>query len=530
MRSLATSEGWARHLVSHGSLFAYSLPSRVALHRRRLDLRRTIAALPVAPMETRRISVVIPAGADIDLSCGANVERVTTVGSASGSLVCFLAATSEPLEDQWLVRLAHEVRDDIVAATPLLVRGQHLLSGTPADLRVEALGYDVLPGRDGAARLNARRAGTPPDGRAPVEDVASASSACFLVARHALEAIGGLDSDLDGDAAIADLCVRLRSNGGRIVAVPSAVVADHRRVDAIAQLRDPFALRNTEWSSVIDRHGPVLLHSARPSAAQRIAITTAAPSLKVAPRWGDWHFGDALARALRRSGLDVVLQTARRERVRRRPIMRRTRRAARPRVRSAYARPEPRVVGHQPSRVARNRGRRGGRSRARRVRPLRVGTARTDIDAGRDISASDGSTPLPASGIGSRHAHGLVVVAKTRGVMRASVADAIAAGLQPAIYGSGWRGLVDPKLIIADHIDNEELPRGVRVGRGRAERPLGRACARTDSSRIGSSTCSPAVRPSSPTSFPKIAESVRRHGPDVSRGRRASGPRRGHAR
>ena len=42
--------------------------------------------------------------------------------------------------------------------------------------------------------------------------------------------------------------------------------------------------------------------------------------------------------------------------------------------------------------------------------------------------------------------------------MRASVADAIAAGLQPAIYGSGWEQLVDPKLIVADHVDNEELP------------------------------------------------------------------------
>jgi spore maturation protein CgeB len=42
--------------------------------------------------------------------------------------------------------------------------------------------------------------------------------------------------------------------------------------------------------------------------------------------------------------------------------------------------------------------------------------------------------------------------------MRASVADAIAAGLQPSIYGSGWEELVDPKLIVADHVDNEELP------------------------------------------------------------------------
>ena len=99
------------------------------MRRRRLDLRRTIAALPAAPIETRHISVVIPAGTEVDVSFGMNVELVTSAESASGSLVCFLAATSEPLEDHWLVRLANEVRDDVVAATPLLVRGQHLLVG-----------------------------------------------------------------------------------------------------------------------------------------------------------------------------------------------------------------------------------------------------------------------------------------------------------------------------------------------------------------------------------------------------------------
>jgi hypothetical protein len=428
------------------------------LHRRRLDLHRTIAALPPAPVETRTISVVIPAGADIDRSFGVNVERVTTAESASGSLVCFFAATSQPLENQWLVRLASEIHDDVVAATPLLVRGQHLLSGTPADLRVEALGYDVRRSSDGATRMDARRAGARPDARVPVEDVASASSACFLVARHALEAIGGLDSDLEGDAAIADLCVRLRTNGGRIVAVPSAVVADHRPVHEIAQLRDPFAMRNTEWSSVIDRNGPVLFHRASPTAAQRIAITTAAPSLKVAPRWGDWHFGDAFARALRRSGFDVVLQTAEESES------------------DAGRSCDVHVVLHGLASVRRARG----QTHVLWVISHPESLAIEDVDAAdvvfvasdrfaselRERTSTPVETLLQATDqhrfrpreSDPRHAHGLVVVAKTRGVMRTSVADAIAAGLQPAIYGSGWRGLVDPKLIITDHVDNEELP------------------------------------------------------------------------
>ena len=42
--------------------------------------------------------------------------------------------------------------------------------------------------------------------------------------------------------------------------------------------------------------------------------------------------------------------------------------------------------------------------------------------------------------------------------MRPIVGDALAAGIRPAIYGGGWRGLVDPSLVVADHVDNDELP------------------------------------------------------------------------
>jgi O-antigen biosynthesis protein len=56
------------------------------------------------------------------------------------------------------------------------------------------------------------------------------------------------------------------------------------------------------------------------------------------------------------------------------------------------------------------------------------------------------------------HRHDVTIVAKTRDVLRPVVSDALAAGLQPAIYGGGWRGLVDPELIVADHLDHEALP------------------------------------------------------------------------
>ncbi|MGH9025397.1 MAG: glycosyltransferase family protein, partial [Acidimicrobiia bacterium] len=57
-----------------------------------------------------------------------------------------------------------------------------------------------------------------------------------------------------------------------------------------------------------------------------------------------------------------------------------------------------------------------------------------------------------------RHAHPVAVVAKTRDVLRPVVADALAAGLRPAIYGTGWQSFVDPALVVADYVANDELP------------------------------------------------------------------------
>jgi spore maturation protein CgeB len=36
--------------------------------------------------------------------------------------------------------------------------------------------------------------------------------------------------------------------------------------------------------------------------------------------------------------------------------------------------------------------------------------------------------------------------------------DAIAAGLRPAIYGTGWDRFVDPSLVVAPYVANSELP------------------------------------------------------------------------
>jgi len=48
-------------------------------------------------------------------------------------------------------------------------------------------------------------------------------------------------------------------------------------------------------------------------------------------------------------------------------------------------------------------------------------------------------------------------VAMTRHVFRPSVANALAVGLRPAIYGTGWQEFVDPDLIVADFVPNDQL-------------------------------------------------------------------------
>ena len=58
----------------------------------------------------------------------------------------------------------------------------------------------------------------------------------------------------------------------------------------------------------------------RTHSARRWVITTAAPSAKVAARWGDWHLAEGLAHALRRLGEDGRRPTARSRRFTRRSV------------------------------------------------------------------------------------------------------------------------------------------------------------------------------------------------------------------
>ena len=195
-----------------------------------------------------------------------------------------------------------------------------------------------------------------------------------------------------------------------------------------------------------------------PAGALRIAFTVAAPSAKVAPRWGDWHLARAFARSLRKLGhvvqvhaLDHADDLAVRSCdihvvVRGLHPVRRT--PGQSHVLWVISHPES-VTNEECDDadlvlVASNRF--ADELRARTRTPVEVMLQATDTERFR---------PVPAD---PEHAHDVAVVAKSRDVFRWAVAAAVAEGLRPAIYGSGWEPFVDRELLVRDYVANDELP------------------------------------------------------------------------
>jgi hypothetical protein len=470
-----------RHLAARAArlrLFVRALPERSRIRTRRDDLLDALGRLPEPAVPTRSVSVVIvsdahrtppdtgPAPVELVAIAPVGGESVAAAAArggavATGELVCFLAGTSKPLEPGWLSRLSAEIGDGVVAATSLLVHPQRGLGqATPHDVRVRELGLDVCVSDEGVPAVRSRLAGRRVSTDIPPVPVAAASGACLLVDRSAYEAAGGLTPLDDLDAAAIELCCRLRANGGRVVAVARSVVEDRRPVHSMRALTSPVDPCSEVWRRVVDRHGPALIRGVRPPAAGqlRVALTVAAPSAKVATLWGDWHLAHALARSLRRLGHFVLVQTADRadDPAGRSCDIHVVFRGLQPIRPTSGQRQVLWVISHPEALeidecdgadlvlVASERF--AAHLAARTATPVDVLLQATDHRRFRP------RPPNPA------HARPVAVVAKTRGVLRPVVADAIAAGLRPAIYGAGWKEFVDPDLVVTDHVPNAELP------------------------------------------------------------------------
>jgi Glycosyl transferases group 1 len=434
--------------------------------------------LPDPAVDDRRVAlVVVGSRGPGALAVGAGAARVDVVSvepsheivaairraidSIDHELVGVVLDTTEPLDATWLDRLVAALGDGVVAATPVLVHPRRPAAhATPHDGRVRAAGLTLAVSTEGVPTVLAAGAGTAPQpGHAP-RAVDAASAACLVFERAAYEGAGGLPPGGDLDVAIVELGSRLRARGGGTVVVPGAVMLDHRPVRSKRDLLGPIDPAGTAWSAALDRSGPALLRLVRPLEGDtlRFAVTVAAPSEKVAARWGDWHLAEGLGGGLRRLGHEVRIQSAADadDPAGRACDVHLVLRGLQPVRRSVGQRHVLWIISHPESieddeldaadLVLVASAHFADHLRGRTTTPVEVFLQATDHHR---------FFPRPVDPL-ARHA--VTVVAKTRDVLRPVVADALAVGLRPSIYGGGWRDLVDPGLVVADHVDNEQLP------------------------------------------------------------------------
>lgn len=480
-REVTAPEHAVRRLTDRASLALHARRGRRAATAGLAALADRAARIPAPVASAATVSVVLlvadgapapyldrlgPALEVITATPTRNGESLAAAAAraareARGDRVCFVFATSEPLTAGVLTRLGASLDAGAVAASAQLVHPvRSITRATPHDGRVRALGLEIVVEEDAPAPA-ARAAGEVADPNAPPTSVAGASAACLLVDGAAYAAAGGISDYVDIDVAAFDLCRRLRANGGSVVVVPAAIVLDHRAVGNRRSLTRPVAVGNTAWAKLVDDAGPALLREAAPPgpAQLRIAITVAAPSRKVAPRWGDWHLAQAFADALRRAGHLVRVQTADE--------------ADDLAGRSA----DVHCVVRGLASIRRTRGQRHVLwiiSHPEAVEVAELDAADLVLVASDRFAADlQQRTPTPVESFlqatdphrfhrvpaDPAHRHAVTVVAKSRDQYRSSVADAISSGLRPAIYGSGWEKFVDPTLVVSQYVDNTELAR-----------------------------------------------------------------------
>lgn len=444
----------ARATAARAALAARALPNARHVDEALDALDRALAAVPDS--SPARPPTLIP------LPARPSSAEVAAELDASDADVVVLVPAGVDLLGTSAAQLAAALRPGVGLATPTVVHGRRRgLDATPVDGRVLAAGLDLVI-EGGVAVPVPRHAGRSPRVADPLEPVAVAAALGAGVAldRRAALAVGGLAPVGDLDAAVVELADRLAEAGQGSVHVSTAVAVDRRPPAGPAALDRPIDPRSTSWAKVLDRRGARLRRRAEPAPGGRmeLAFTIAAPSAKVAERWGDWHLAGALAAELARLGHGATV----------RPVDR----AEQPVVRSADV--------HVVVRGLRSVRRTAGQGHVLWIisHPLDVAVAELDeadlvLVASRThaavlrertatpvevlLQATDHRRfrPVPPD---DRHRHDVTIVAKSRERYRPVVAAAVEAGLAPAIYGGGWERFVDPALIAAHHVPNAELP------------------------------------------------------------------------
>jgi hypothetical protein len=424
-----------------------------ATHRRELTRRRS------------ELQAALDAAAQLTAAGGgvpAPVEIIELGDQPTGSapVVCVTHRAHRPLAAEWSAALAAVIEDGATVATPQVLHPERPSSTASAhDLLVRWEGVE-LSIIDGVPVPVSRRAGAPPRVVAPSVPVPLSGPTALALARTTWDRLGGVDPSVPDDAALVELSLRaVLDQGGEVRTAPAALLSDERPVLAPQELVHPIAPDGGGWRAMVERHGPALVRRAGGATGRAtVAITTATPSRKMAPTSGDWHYAVSFAEALERAGHPVRLQTIDEadDLAGRACDVHVVLRGLEPVRRTSGQRHVLWIISHPEAvdvaecddadlvLVASQRF--ADHLRTRTDTPVEVCWQATDPTRFR---------PRPTD---PAHRHPLTVVANTRGFVRTAVADARTAGLELAIYGTGWAGSVDPRWLVGDYVNQDELP------------------------------------------------------------------------
>ena len=240
---------------------------------------------------------VIENAANLSFSAANN----QAVDASDGELVLLLNNDVEPATPDWLGHMVETLteRDAVAVGARLIYPRRSRLDNqgdlTFPDLTLQHRGAHFVADPDGIPR--ARHLGAGEDPVSPeataVREVPAVTAACMLIRRAALEAVGSLDEGYRYGTEDADLCLRLREGGGRILYDGRAALYHHE-----------YATQNLEGREVKRRNRAVNRRLFVDRWGPRIFREVLLDRLRGEGRWSQepLHFGITLTRDDERAG------------------------------------------------------------------------------------------------------------------------------------------------------------------------------------------------------------------------------------
>lgn len=407
------------------------------------------------------------------------VARNTGFLATSGKLVVFLDGGTLVTRG-WLTPLREAVDAGAHAVQPLILRRDGTVRSAGGVFDRSLVPYDVFRGFPGDA----------PEVAVPARRSWLSASAVAMPA-STVAAVRGFGDRFARSFAAADLALRARAAGHGVFQLqPASIVLSPVSEPESAGHYEPAERRefSRQWRNVqehdddqtwraagyalgrgrrrfaeISGGQPVEWHPivtpARDAGTDRLrwAIKIAAPDVTVRDGWGDYHFALALKRALERLGQQVAVDcrhawyrdTAELDDV---VLVLRGLGEYAPRPDHAnllWVLSHPDLVTVEEADLY---------DQVFVASEVFAGTlaqgATTPVEV--LLQATDPSKFMPGPQDGPRHP--VLFVGNSRHRSRPMVQAAVAAGLDLAVYGLGWDGVIPAKYVKGDRVDNDELP------------------------------------------------------------------------